>query len=73
VDCTLNPPCPADITPAGGNGVVNIDDLVAVLNAFGPCGVPPSSCDADITPLGGDGVVNIDDLVAVLNAFGACP
>ncbi len=62
-------PCPADITPAGGNGTVNIDDLVAVLNAFGPC----PGCPADITPPGGNGVVNIDDLVAVLNAFGACP
>jgi len=65
--------CPGDITPAGGNGVVNIDDLVAVLNAFGACAAPPVSCGADITPLGGNGVVNIDDLVAVLNAFGACP
>ena len=62
-------PCPGDITPVGGNGTVNIDDLVAVLNAFGPC----LGCAADITPPGGNGVVNIDDLVAVLNAFGACP
>jgi len=53
--------------------VVNIDDLVAVLNAFGPCGVPPAICGADITPSGGNGVVNIDDLVAVLNGFGVCP
>ncbi len=66
-------PCDGDITPAGGNGVVNIDDLVAVLNAFGPCPPPPANCAADITPAGGNGVVNIDDLVAVLNAFGACP
>ena len=61
--------CLGDITPAGGNGTVNIDDLVAVLNAFGPC----TGCPADITPAGGNGTVNIDDLVAVLNAFGACP
>jgi len=33
----VTPPCRADITPSGGNGTVNIDDLVAVLNAFGPC------------------------------------
>ncbi len=62
-------PCPGDITPPGGNGTVNIDDLVAVLNAFGSC----PGCPEDITPPGGNGVVNIDDLVAVLNAFGACP
>jgi|GEM_PF-2359712 len=69
-------PCAADISPVfgGGNGVVNIDDLVAVLNAFGPCPSPPLVCTADITPGGGgNGVVNIDDLVAVLNAFGPCP
>ncbi len=66
-------PCPADITPSGGNGVVNIDDLVAILNAFGPCPAPPATCNADITPLGGNGMVNIDDLVAILNAFGPCP
>ncbi len=63
------PPCNGDITPPGGNGVVNIDDLVAVLNAFGPC----PGCPEDITPPGGNGVVNIDDLVGVLNAFGPCP
>ncbi len=67
------PPCSADITPPGGNGVVNIDDLVALLNAFGPCPVPPASCPADIMPPGGNSAVNIDDLVALLNAFGACP
>ncbi len=61
--------CTGDITPPGGNGAVNIDDLVAVLNAFGPC----VGCPEDITPPGGNGTVNIDDLVAVLNAFGACP
>ncbi len=69
IDCTPGSLCTADITPPGGNGVVNIDDLVAVLNAFGPC----PGCTQDITPPGGNGVVNIDDLVAVLNAFGVCP
>ncbi|MCA9296189.1 MAG: hypothetical protein KC983_06715 [Phycisphaerales bacterium] len=29
--------CTGDITPPGGNGFVNIDDLVTVLNAFGAC------------------------------------
>jgi len=62
-------PCVGDVTPVGGNGVVNIDDLVSILNSFGPC----VGCPQDITPAGGNGVVNIDDLVAVLNAFGPCP
>ncbi len=78
INCTVPPPCTGDVTPPGppvGNGVVNIDDLVAILNAFGPC-PDPGNCPEDITPPGppvGNGVVNIDDLVAVLNAFGPCP
>ena len=65
--------CTADINPFGGDGVVDMLDLMEVLNAFGPCSVP---CPADITPPGhpaGNGTVNIDDLVAILNSFGPCP
>ncbi|RKU10473.1 hypothetical protein C6501_13720 [Candidatus Poribacteria bacterium] len=43
-----------------GDGVVNIQDLVIVANAFG-------KAEPD---LNGDGVVNIQDLVIVANAFG---
>jgi hypothetical protein len=32
-DCS----CTGDVTPPGGNGVVTIDDLVTVINAFGAC------------------------------------
>ena len=42
-----------------GDGVVNIQDLVAVANAFGEAA----------PDLNGDGVVNIQDLVIVANAF----
>ncbi|MEM7229167.1 MAG: hypothetical protein AAF432_10170 [Planctomycetota bacterium] len=56
-----------------GNGTINIDDLLAVINAFGQT---DSRCD--IAPDNGDGtfgndIVNIDDLLAVINAFGPCP
>jgi hypothetical protein len=61
--------CPADIT---GNGVVNIDDLLAVINAWGAC-ANPNDCPADIAPPGGNDVVNIDDLLTVINAWGNCP
>jgi len=45
--------CPADIAPLpGGNGVVNVDDLLAVINAWGACPV------ADID---GDGVSDQQD------------
>jgi hypothetical protein len=55
--------CPADVT---GNNAINTDDLLAVINAWGPC----AGCAADIT---GNGFVNVDDLLAVINGWGACP
>jgi hypothetical protein len=72
------PPCPADCAPDNGdgsfgNGSVNIDDLLAVINAFGsgagPCDVAPDNGDGTF----GNDAVNIDDLLTVINAFGACP
>jgi PKD repeat protein len=52
------------LTPdVNGNGVVNIDDLMAVLAFWGPC---PTSCPADVNH---DGAVNIADLLEVLNAW----
>lgn len=68
------PACNADVAPAGGNGSVNIDDLVAVISNWGintaPNGPrPPGDC----APLpNGNCVVNIDDLVQVINKWGAC-
>jgi len=61
--------CVADISPDGGNGEVDADDLLAVINAWGTCAAP---CPADIAPLGGNGEVNVDDLVAVIIAWGGC-
>jgi len=79
---TLEPdsdtPCPADCSPDNGdgtfgNGIVNVDDLFAVINSFGatggPCDAAPDNGDGTF----GNGVVNVDDLFAVLNAFGDCP
>jgi len=71
-------PCPADCAPDNGdgtfgNGVVNIDDLLGVINAFGgpggPCDNSPDNGDGTF----GNGVVNIDDLLGVINRFGDCP
>ena len=53
----LETPPTADVN---GDGVVNIQDLVIVANAFGK--VEPD--------LNNDGIVNIQDLVIVANAFG---
>ena len=55
------PACPADATH---NGIVDVDDLLVVINQWGPGGGA-----ADIT---GNGVVDVDDLLAVINAWGIC-
>lgn len=66
------PLCPGDCTGGGDNppdGMVNIDDLVAVIiNWSQPGGY------ADIAPFPcGSGSVDIDDLVAVITGWGSCP
>jgi hypothetical protein len=58
--CVL--PCPADLD---GNSIVNIDDLLAVINAWGQGAGNPADID-------NNGIVNIDDLLTVINAWGGC-
>ncbi len=65
----IGDPCPADISPSGGDGIVNVIDLMAVISAWGLC-PDPSNCPAD---LNGDDMVNVIDLLAVISAWGACP
>ncbi|MCA9296320.1 MAG: hypothetical protein KC983_07375, partial [Phycisphaerales bacterium] len=68
------PPCPWDCAPLpDGNGQVNIDDLVAVINSFGALGGPCDSAPDNGDGTFGNGTINIDDLVAVINNFGPCP
>ena len=55
-------PCPADVN---ADQVVNIDDLFAVLGAWGPC----ADCPEDIND---SGAVDIDDIFEVLGAWGPC-
>jgi hypothetical protein len=49
-----------------GNGVVDFNDLINVILAWGLCPQPPGpgSCPADLS---GDGMVDIDDLFLVIN------
>ena len=61
----VGPACPADIAPAGGDGTVNVSDLIAVISSWGPC----TGCPADID---NNGSVNVADLLAVINAWGPC-
>jgi len=74
----MAPSCPWDCAPDNGdgtfgNGVVNIDDLLRVINEFGQSG--GSSCDN--SPDNGDGtvgngVINIDDVLGIINNYGPC-
>jgi hypothetical protein len=58
--------CPADIT---GNEIIDVDDLLAIINAWGAC-IDPENCPADLT---GNDIVDVDDLLLVINGWGACP
>ncbi|MCI0630412.1 MAG: DUF3466 family protein [Phycisphaerales bacterium] len=49
---------------ATGDGLVNVNDLLAVISAWGTCPLPPATCPAD---LNGNGAVGIDDLLIVIN------
>ncbi len=56
------------VADATGDGVVDVDDLIAVILGWGPC-ADPDICPADVAPpppVGGDGVVNVDDLILVI-------
>jgi predicted outer membrane repeat protein len=62
--------CPANIATAGGSAnTVDVDDLVTVILAWGPCPAPPATCPADVN---NSGSVDVDDLVAVILAWGLC-
>jgi Ca2+-binding EF-hand superfamily protein len=54
--------CPEDVN---GDGFVDVEDLLAVLAAWGQTGVP-----ADVNT---DGVVDVADLLLILAAWGTCP
>jgi hypothetical protein len=65
---TILPPfCAGEIT---GDQSVNVDDLLAVIEAWGAC---PKGCLQDIVPMPPDGQVNVDELLAVISAWGRCP
>ncbi|MCH2153808.1 MAG: FG-GAP repeat protein [Phycisphaerales bacterium] len=59
----VNCNCPADVT---GDGQVGVDDILAVLEAYGStC----TSCEAD---LDGDGQVGVDDILLVIAGWASC-
>ena len=56
-------PCPADV--AGCAGTVDVEDLLAVLGAWGPCNECPQDIDMS-------GAVDVSDVLAVIGAWGDC-
>jgi photosystem II stability/assembly factor-like uncharacterized protein len=65
-------PGPANPADINNDGVVNVIDLLAVINAWGACpGSCQPSCPADIAPHpGGDCSVNVQDLLMVIANWG---
>jgi uncharacterized membrane protein len=52
------------------DGIVDTDDLLILINAWGECPDPPDPCPADLNE---NGVVDVDDLLILLNNWGRCP
>ncbi|MHC5005318.1 MAG: FG-GAP-like repeat-containing protein, partial [Planctomycetota bacterium] len=61
-----DPGGPADLD---GDGLVDIDDLLVVIMAWGPCPGGPAPCPADLDR---NGVVDVDDLLEVVLAWSRC-
>ena len=68
-------PCPANIVTIGASATqVDVDDLLAVISAWGACPAPPASCPANIVTTGASATqVDVDDLLAVISGWGPCP
>jgi len=64
--------CPTDVYgDLNGDGIVDVQDLLAVIGAWGACGgTCPPACLGDIAPIGGDCSVNVQDLLAVIANWG---
>jgi hypothetical protein len=57
--------CPVCEDDINADGVVNVNDLLAVISRWGAC-----VCMEDIN---GDALVNVDDLLLVIQDWGTCP
>jgi hypothetical protein len=60
-----------DIAPQDGDGNVDLDDILCVLDGF--AGLNPCAQRGDIFPCMVDGKINLDDILAVLDAFAGFP
>src|SRR5690606_31038474 len=55
-----------DCGDVNADGSVTVDDLLAVINVWGPCSIP-TACPEDFN---GDAQVNVDDLLIVISNWG---
>jgi hypothetical protein len=63
------PECEGD---ADNSGTVDVDDLIAVVLAWGTC-ADCANCPPDVAPFPvGNCMVNVDDLIAVILNWGPC-
>ena len=61
------PYCPEDVVH---DGTVDVNDLLSVITAWGPC----NNCPGDIAPTPfGNNMVDVNDLLAVITNWGTCP
>jgi hypothetical protein len=60
--CVPGEDCPGDC--ADSNGEVDVNDLLALIGAWGSSG----DCDVD-----GSGEINVSDLLELISAWGVCP
>ncbi len=65
------PSCRCDIAPVGGDGTVNVPDLLAVILTYGQSGPPRPQGDCAPLP-NGDCTVTVADLLAVIANWGPC-
>jgi subtilisin family serine protease len=56
-------PCVGD---TDGDGSVNVNDILSLIAAYGPCPDCPEDLD-------GDGAVNVNDVLILLSVYGPCP
>lgn len=63
----------ADVAPAGGDGMMDVGDILCVVDGFMELGLCPQG---DIAPCGGDGVIDVGDVATAVSAFNGellCP
>ena len=65
IDLGGNDMCPVCGDDINADGVVGVDDLLRIIQAWGNC-----TCIEDIN---GDALVNVDDLLRVIQSWGDCP